>query len=51
MTKSEKDLAVEILYEIAEALEEGAAGSLDYWFQKLGERIRNRAINMQLQAQ
>uniref|UniRef100_A0A6H1ZQV4 Uncharacterized protein n=1 Tax=viral metagenome TaxID=1070528 RepID=A0A6H1ZQV4_9ZZZZ len=48
MTKSEKELAVEILYEIAEAFEEGAAGGLDYWFTKLAERIRKRAINLHL---
>jgi hypothetical protein len=46
MTKAEKQVAVRVLKEIAEALLEGAAGPCDYWYKKLAERLTERAINL-----
>lgn len=43
MTESEKNVVAAVLKEIAEALNEGAAGPTDYWFRKLAERLNERA--------
>lgn len=46
MTEFEKNMATAVLKEIAEALNEGAAGPTDYWFRKLAERLNERAGKM-----
>ena len=46
MTQSEKIVVATVLKEIAEALNEGAAGPTDYWFKKLAERLNERAIKI-----
>ena len=43
MTESEKNVVAAVLKEIAEVLNEGAAGPTDYWFRKLAERLNERA--------
>lgn len=48
MTESEKNVVAAVLKEIAEALNEGAAGPTDYWFKKLAERLNERAAKMTL---
>lgn len=43
MNKSEKIAVITTLKEMAEALNEGAAGPCHYWFLKLEQRILDRA--------
>ena len=46
MTLSERTIVATVLKEIAEALNEGAAGPTEYWFKKLAERLSVRAIKI-----
>lgn len=44
MTSPERsEIIATVLTEIAESLNEGAAGPTDYWFKKLAERLNERA--------
>jgi len=43
MERKEAVLKAEVLLQIAEALQEGAAGPCDYWFRRLAERLTERA--------
>lgn len=44
MTKQEQALIkAETLLEVADALNQGAAGPCDYWFRELAKRLTSRA--------
>jgi hypothetical protein len=43
LSQSERRVAAVALREVAEALDEGAAGTIDYWFKRLAERLIDRA--------
>jgi hypothetical protein len=43
MDQAYKKIAAFVLLEIAEALNEGAAGPCHYWYIKLAERLSTRA--------
>lgn len=39
-------IKIEILNEIAEELDKGAAGPCDYWFRELATRLQGRAAKL-----